>query len=153
MSGMHDQIRKYQNAVGKKNVGSQPSQQQVSNAKNTAIGKMRGTITANNKNSTAGSTGRLSATKATSGKPRGSWEGYMHAPTAYIAANNNGYLNKSLQQARNAPQHNMITPNHRTTQSSNFNAFRVMDRRNLGSGERNSICKLANIIKSGNKIL
>lgn len=152
MPGMNDQIRKYQNAVGKKNVGSQPSHEQVTNAKNTAIGKMRGTITSRNKNSTAGSTGRMSATKATRGKARGSWEGFMHAPTAYLAHNDTGYGKKSLQHARNAPQLNRITHNPKMMAASHFNASRTVDFRNVGSGVRNSICKLTDIMKSAKTI-
>lgn len=154
MPGMKDQIQKYKAAVGKRNVGSQPSNSQVSNAKNTAIGKMRGTISSTNKNSSTNSIGKLSVTKATRGKPRGSWEGYTHAPTAYISPNNSGYNKKSSQHARNTPKRNIvnITP-HGSVQANSFKVSRTFDSRRSGNVERNSICKLNNIIKKANNLI
>lgn len=146
---MKEQIAKYRSAVGKRNVGSQPSRAQMHKAKNTAIGKMQGTIRSkNNKNSSAGSTGRLSATKATLGKPRGSWEGYMHAPSAHIVHNNTGYNRSSFQKARNFPRRSIIGKSPTSLTPSKFSPSVSFNHRNIGFADRNSACRLKEITKA-----
>jgi hypothetical protein len=69
--------------VGRKNIGSQVRQTQVSQGnKKTPVSLNTGTI-------------RQSASR-----PRGSLEGYMYAPAAHININGRGYGAKSIQHAR-----------------------------------------------------
>lgn len=82
------QINRYKGAVGHRNVGSQPSQSSVNTAKNTAIGRNRGTI---------------DSSPRPSSKPKGSWEGYMGGGySTYLQANGTGYDAPSAQKARGA---------------------------------------------------
>lgn len=87
---MNNQISHYKSAVGHRNVGSDASPSAMRNATRTALGQNRSSsVTSNNV-----------AAPTHAPKPKGSWEGYMHAPSAPIQMSGTGYLAKGAQKAR-----------------------------------------------------
>lgn len=100
MPSIDDQIKKYQSAVGHRNVGSDPSAAQINNAKNTSIGNIRGTISRRSSTEGGATAGEPRMSVSAASKARPSWEGYMHAPKTLISSNDSGYLSKASQKAR-----------------------------------------------------
>lgn len=89
-------VSKYKAAVGKRNVGSDPSAAQMQRTRNTAIGRNRSSSVTNN------SSANISA-RAANAPHRGSMEGLKSAPSTLIQPNGSGYLRTSAQKARNTP--------------------------------------------------
>lgn len=137
---MAGQIEKYKAAIGKRNVGSDPSPAAMANAQRTAIGRTRGSSVTNVEQ-------RLSKGSSAA---RGSWEGFMHAPSAPIQMSGTGYLAKAAQKARN------IKPNHDlsgfTSRGASFGSSHSLARFDYtySGSEGNSICLLRNHMKLNN---
>jgi hypothetical protein len=90
--GAKNQVAGYKAAVGRRNIGSDPAPSSMQRAKDTAIGHNRRNSGPTN------SASSLAPDNAPRG--RGSWEGYIHAPSTVIQMEGTGYLAKSAQKAR-----------------------------------------------------
>lgn len=146
MPSINDQVNKYQSAAdGPRNRGSQPSKQQMSTAKNTAIGGMRGTINRRPVTAAVRSDTGMSVSRSSS-HLRPSKEGLMQAPSAWIAGNQSGYANPAIQKARYKTKGINIPQSSAGFSMNHLPRNVITDYRNKGFST-NSVRKLGSIMK------
>lgn len=125
-----DQLNKYKGAIGKRNVGSDPSPETISATKNTAMGNNKGTITSS------------SGTRL-----KGSWEGYMDAKSTYIQMNGTGYDAPSAQSARGARIPSDFSSSHNAKSIVTRSSLGSVNDYRLGRSANSSYNKLKNLTK------
>ena len=146
MPGITDQLNKYKSAVGTRNEGSAPSSAEKNKAANTSIGRTRGSMVSSGRST--GKTKQISKSATRTNRPRGSWEGYQHAPRTLLAMNGTGFYNKANQKARYKQKGTQIDMQKSASLDFKSNNNRIVDHRFSGLTKNNSVQKLKNITKS-----